>query len=429
MQVLHINATSHTGGAARAMRRLHSALEEKGHQSQFLVGRSIKPDDPQVHLIWDEIAPYRSLTKSLKSRVGNQLEKYIGIHPWANRPALRIAETDLYQWADIIDLRNLFGGFFNLWSLPQLSKNKPVVWRMPDLWAVTGHCAYPYDCPRWKTGCYDCPLLTSQGRTIVEPTPTILDGTRRVWRAKKNIYQRSKLHIIVTTNWMRDQVNESILGNALSLNVISNGVDLEIFKPISKVEARKTLDLDPEGKYLLWAAGGKGNRRKGYHLAIQALEEIQANGNLKTTLLTMGGKEGWDKPDTLENVVHYGYIREPEKQSTIYAAADAFLCTTLADGQPQTALESIACGTPVIAFDLGPMPGLVFNDKTGQIVPQATAQSLYKTIVKFLVQEDQHPFMREYCRKEALQKYDLGKQTQKYVDLYEKILKEKASQS
>jgi len=427
MHVLHINATSHTGGAARAMRRLYSALEGKGHQSQFLVGRSIKPDDPLVHLIWDEIAPYRSLTKSLKSRVGNQLEKYIGIHPWANRPAIRIADTDLYQWADIIDLRNLFGGFFNLWSLPQLSKNKPVVWRMPDLWAVTGHCAYPYDCPRWKTGCFDCPLLSEEGRNIVEPTPTNWDGTRRVWRAKKNIYQRSKLHIIVTTNWMRDQVNESILGDALSLNVISNGVDLEIFKPISKVEARKTLGLDPEGNYLLWAAGGKGNRRKGYHLAIEALEEIQANGNLKTTLLTMGGKEGWDNPDTLEDVVHYGHIREPEKQSTIYAAADAFLCTTLADGQPQTALESIACGTPVIAFDIGPMPGLVNNGKTGRIAPEMTAQSLLWAIEEFYRQDDQHLIMQKHSRKEALEKYDLTKQTEKYIDLYDKIINENFS--
>ncbi|MCD6424244.1 MAG: glycosyltransferase [Anaerolineales bacterium] len=429
MHVLHINATSHTGGAARAMRRLHSALVEKGHQSRLLVGRSIKPDDPQVHLIWDEISSFRSLRNRLQSRIGNQLEKYIGIHPWANRPALRIAETDLYQWADIIDLRNLFGGFFNLWSLPQLSKNKPVVWRMPDLWAVTGQCAYPYDCSRWKTGCFDCPLLSEEGRNIVEPTPTNWDGTRRVWRAKKDIYSRSRLHIIVTTEWMREQVSQSILGDVPSINVISNGVNLDIYKPQPKDSARQQLGLDPDEKILLWAAGGKGNYRKGYHLAVEALEEMQEIGKTKLTLITMGGKEGWDKPEKLNKVEHYGYVRDPEKQALVYAAADAFLCTTLADGQPQTALESLACGTPVIAFDLGPMPGLVFNDKTGQIAPQATAQSLYKTIDKFLAKEDQHPFMREYCRKEALQKYDLGKQTQKYIDLYEKILKEKASQS
>jgi|GEM_PF-6679913 len=427
MQVLHINATSHTGGAARAMRRLHSALVEKGHHSQYLVGRSTKPEDPSVHLIWDEVSPYRSLTKSVVSRIGNQLEKYIGKHPWASRPAFRLAETNLCQWADILDLRNLFEGFFNLWCLPQLTNHKPVVWRLPDLWAVTGHCSYPYNCERWKTGCFDCPLLTSEGRKIVEPKPTVFDGTRRVWRAKKDIYHRSKLHIIVTTNWMKDQVMESILGNALSLNVISNGVNLEKFKPIPKSEARKKLGLEPEGQYLLWAAGGKGNRRKGYHLAVEALEEIQATGTLKTTLLTMGSNQGWDKPETLERAVHYGFVREPEKQSLVYSAADAFLCTTLADGQPQTALESIACGTPVIAFDIGPMPGLVQNGKTGRIAKETNSQSLQNAIEDFYNQIDQHQFMQEYCRKEALEKYDLVKQTEKYIDLYEKILKENTS--
>ena len=127
MHVLHINNTSHTGGAARAMRRLHSALVEKGHQSQFLVGRSIAPEDPEVHLIWDEIASYQTLINRIQSRIGNQFARYYGINPWASRPALKVAETAIYDWADIIDLRNLFGGFFNLWSLPRLSKNKPVV--------------------------------------------------------------------------------------------------------------------------------------------------------------------------------------------------------------------------------------------------------------------------------------------------------------
>lgn len=401
MRVLHINATSHTGGASRAMRRLHTTLVEKGHESQFLVGRSTDPDDPTVNLIWDETSPYRSFPKSLMSRVGNQLEKYIGKHPWANRPALRLADTGLCQWADIIELRNLFEGYFNIWSLPRLTELKPVVWRLPDLWAVTGHCAYPYDCCRWKTGCFDCPLLTDEGRKIVEPKPTIYDGTRRVWRGKKDIYQRSKLHIIVTTNWMRDQVKESILSDALSLNVISNGVNLGIFKPTPKIEARKKLGLDPEGQYLLWAAGGKGNRRKGYHLAVEALEKIQAKGDLKTTLLTMGSKQGWDKPETLERVVHFGFVREPEKQSIVYSAADAFLCTTLADGQPQTALESIACGTPVLAFDLGPMPGLVLQGKTGYLVPKINSEDLSHWIREFFQDVEGQVRMGKFCRKEA----------------------------
>jgi len=424
MRLLHVNATSHRGGAARAMRRLHNALTERGHESRFLVGRSMHPEDPLVYSIWDVVEGFTTPANRIKSRIGNQLERLIGSHPWANQNNLRIVDTDLYHWADIIDLRNLFGGFFNLWCLPALTAGKPVVWRMPDLWAVTGHCAYPYDCDRWVTGCHHCPLLRKDGRERVEPTPTLLDGSRRVWRGKKDIYQRSNLHIIVTTSWMRDQVERSILGNALSVNIISNGVDLETYRPHPQEQVRLELGLDPNEVIVLWAAGGKGNYRKGYHLAYGALERIQAETGQAPWLITMGGEEGWSRPETLKKVKHFGYIRDADMQARIYSAADAFLCTTLADGQPQTALESLACGTPVVAFDIGPMPGIALEGKTGVIVTNPTAEALANTIEQHLIQGDGLSNLRESCRAFAESNFDLKVQTGKYVSLYERILQE-----
>ena len=258
----------------------------------------------------------------------------------------------------------------------------------------------------------------------MEPKPPQFDGTRRIWKAKKKIYQQSNLHVIVTTDWMRDQVRQSILGQALSINVISNGVNLEIFKPVSRKAARKKLGLNPEGIYLLWAAGGMGNRRKGYHLAVEALEQIQSEGKYEITFLTMGGPEGWDKPDNLENIVHFHHVKEAEKQALIYSAADAFLCTTLADGQPQTALESLACGTPVISYDIGPMPEIVLEGKTGVIAPQTTSISLASVIESNILVEDKMTNLRAKCREFAEIHFDLQKQTSQYVTLYEKILGE-----
>ena len=97
MHVLHVNTTSHTGGAARAMQRLHSALVEKNHYSQFLVGRSKEADNSDVHIIWNEVSRFRSLGNSVKSRIGNYLEKYIGIHPWSNRTTLRIYDSQFFN--------------------------------------------------------------------------------------------------------------------------------------------------------------------------------------------------------------------------------------------------------------------------------------------------------------------------------------------
>jgi glycosyltransferase involved in cell wall biosynthesis len=422
MRVLHINTTSHTGGAARAVQRLHAALIEHGHESRLLVGQTTAPDDPSVHLVSDEVAPYQSPGKRLKSTIGSRLEKAWGLHSWSNRATLELAETPLVRWADIVDLRNLFGRYFNLWSLPALSAARDVVWRLPDLWAVTGHCAYPYECERWVTGCHHCPLLNGAGRKIVEPRPTLRDGSRRVWRAKKAIYRESRLHIVVTTNWMAGNVRRSILGDARSINVISNGVNLENFEPVSRREARARLGLPPDDVILLWAAAGKGNYRKGYHLVVEAMEAIQSRGAFTPTLLTMGEEQGWNRPESLRKVRHLGFVGDSRKQALAYSAADAFLCSTLADGQPQTALESLASGTPVIAFDLGPMPDLAIEGETGFLAPQTTARSLRKTIERFLTERDRHPAMRESCRAQALEKYDLRKQTEKYIDLYDRVL-------
>jgi len=425
MRVLHINSTSHVGGAARAMQRLHDSLLKKNHESQFLVGRSKFPDNLDVHIIWNETTSYRSFQNSILSRVGNQFEKYLGINSWANRPAKHLSETEIYQWADVIDLRNLFGGFFNLWSLPSLTAKKPVVWRLPDMWALTGHCAYPYDCDRWKSGCYQCPLLLGGGREIVEPKPTVMDGTNRVWKAKRNIYKQSQLHVIVNSDWMRKQVQESILKNVLTINVISNGVDLDIFKPKPKNEARKKLGLPSEGPILLWAAGSRGNYRKGYRLTVEALESIQISGGKTPMLITMGSAKGWNDEETLQKVKHFGYVRDPEKQALLFAAADGFICSTLADAQPQTALEALACGTPLIAFDIGPMSELAIPGKTGYLVPKTNSASLCEAITRFLNDEEVQVRLGEYCRQEALQKYDLNKQTDQYLVLYERILAER----
>jgi glycosyltransferase involved in cell wall biosynthesis len=221
---------------------------------------------------------------------------------------------------------------------------------------------------------------------------------------------------------MQDQVKQSILGNALSINIISNGIDLNIYKPRPKNEARAELGLPTGEPILLWAARSRGDYRKGYRLVVDALERIQISGGNTPMLITMGSAKGWNEEESLPRVKHFGYTEDPEKQALIFAAADGFLCSTLADAQPQTALESLACGTPLIAFDIGPMSELVIPGKTGYLVPETDSASLSEGITRFLDEMDLQARMGEYCRQEALQKYDLKKQTDQYLVLYESIL-------
>jgi len=402
------------------MQRLHQQLVAEGHDSRFLIGRPHQSNPPLVEYIGDSVSEFATKFDGLMSRFGNQFEDLWGMHPWARRPTLKLPRTEIYQWADLIDLRNLFGDYFNLWVLPAISAHKPVVWRLPDMWALTGHCAYPYDCQRWIEGCYDCPLLSGEGRKIVEPPPTKWDGTKRVWRAKKGIYSHSSLHIVVTTQWMKNNVQKSILGDALSINIISNGVNLQQYKPYSKVEVRRALNIPLEQHVLLFAAAELNNHRKGYAQTIAAVKKLHQRMEDPPLLITMGSAESVEEEPGI--VRHFGFVGEAKRQAQLYAAADLFLCTTLADAQPQTALESIACGTPIIAFDVGPMADITGKGAYGFIAPHLSGESLSETIASALSQPDLLSEMGENCRHKAERDFDLVRQTEKYIELYEKIL-------
>ena len=405
------------------MQRLHDELLTQKHQSEIIAGRNNLPGEPHIHLMSDVISPYQTNLGVIQSRLGSRIEDFLGLHPWTNRPTLNLPKTKLYEWADIIDLRNLHGGYINLGVLPGLSRGKPVVWRLPDMWALTGYCAYPYDCRKWKDGCHDCPLLKGEGRLLVEPKPPPRwDGTRRVWLAKQKTYLESKLHIVVNSEWMRKKVNQGILKDSLSVSVISNGVDLDIYKPIDKQKAREKLGLPPNEIILLWGAASLGNLRKGYSYTARAMELIQNKGKIEPLLITMGNEKRMDEKYPLGKVKHFGFVEDPASQALMYNAADLFLCSTLADAQPQTAVEALACGTPVIAYDIGPMPELIQDGKTGFIAPDVSVESLATTLEEVLDDPEQLVEMRQYCREEAEQEYDLSKQTKMYIDLYENIL-------
>ena len=139
-------------------------------------------------------------------------------------------------------------------------------------------------------------------------------------------------------------------------------------------------------------------------------------------LITMGNEKRMDEKYPLGKVKHFGFVKDPASQALMYNAADLFLCSTLADAQPQTAVEALACGTPVIAYDIGPMPELIQDGKTGFIAPDVSVESLAVTLEEVLDDPDQLVEMGQSCREEAEQKYDLSKQTKMYIDLYENIL-------
>lgn len=125
-----------------------------------------------------------------------------------------------------------------------------VVWTFHDCWAFTGHCFHfvTKDCMKWKTGCYDCPLVHDYPNTL-------MDRSRKNYELKKSLFTANRTLTIVTcSEWLSSFVRESFLKEK-RLEVIHNGIDIHTFCPQKKAEMQSSI-------FFLYRVFGM--RRRGY---------------------------------------------------------------------------------------------------------------------------------------------------------------------
>ncbi len=419
MKVLHINTLDKVGGAARAMYRLHQGLQRLGHHSQLLVGRQTTLE-PGIDYISRQIKPFRTLADKLLDRIGMRLERRFGLDIWSYRNSWRIPQTLTFRQADVINLHNLHGGYFNFRALPKLARHKPIVWTLHDMWALTGHCAYSYDCERWRTGCYDCPLLKDTGQQIVEPPPVPVDRTRSVWEAKRRVYQITPLRVVTPSEWLRGLAQESILASAATIQCIPHGIDLDVFRPIEQEVARKALNLPMNGHMIFFSAHGVMHGRKGFSYLLQALEKLPDTKSI--WLLTSGGHAELGQQAERFSICQLGHLSDERLQRLAFCAADLFVFPTLADNQPLVVLEALACGTPIVSFDVGGVPEMVRHMETGYLARYRDADDLARGIQLLLNDDNLRTRMRHRCRQIAESEYSLELQARRYLEVYKRAI-------
>jgi glycosyltransferase involved in cell wall biosynthesis len=414
MNILQINAAADSGGAGVAMMRLHRALIAEGHQSR-IVARLRRYPQPNVLTIPEALGVRQSPTHRLLNNVRMQLDAWFAL-PGLYGSTRQLLDSDLFKQADIVQLHNLHGFYFNYGLLPQIAECKPIVWTLHDMWPLTGHCAYAYECTRWQTGCFDCPLLRGSGRRLVEPRPMLIDRTSQQWERKQALYQNSRLHIVTPSDWMASQVKQSILADALTIQCIPNGVDLEVFSTRDQASARQALGIPHESKVILFVAAQVIQGRKGLAYLFQALKSIHSANAL--TVLTVG-KFGANQEQLPQyEQIHLGQISDESVLSMAYSAADLYVLPTLADNQPLTVLESLASGTPVVSFDIGGLPEIVRHMETGYLARHKDSSDLAAGMLTILEDDTLRAKMSENCRAAAVACYSLTDQACRYIELY-----------
>ena len=402
MNVLHINQSDLIGGASIAGYRLHKSLLAQGIESRLLVGKQ-KTTSDRVAVI--KRNPIEKQLNSLTWRLGLNY-----IHCLST---FDIPKHDFYKDADVLNFHNLHSGYFNYLALPKLTQHKPAVLTLHDMWSFTGHCAYSYECDRWKSGCGKCP------HPDVYP-PIKLDNTRLEWQMKNWAYHRSTLTIVAPSNWLTKLASCSIL-NRFSIHCIPNGIDTEVYQPLDREQCRSVLNIAKKKKVLMFGADNLTDARKGGDLLLKSLASLQPSLKAQTLLLTLGnGGEAIAEKVGIQTL-NLGYVTSDRLKSIAYSAADLFIFPTRADNLPLMLQESLSCGLPVISFDIGGVPDLVRPGVTGYLAVAEDIKDFSHGIIQLLEDKNLRDHMSKQCRDIALQEYSLALQAQRYIDLYRAV--------
>jgi glycosyltransferase involved in cell wall biosynthesis len=405
VKVLHINQSDVSGGAAIASYRLHQGLLEQGIDSKMLVG-TVKTDSDRIAVV------------PRKPRIENQLNRitrYVGLNYINLFSSFDIPNHKFYQDADILNLHNLHTGYFNYLAIPKLTKTKPAVFTLHDMWSFTGHCAYSYDCDRWKTGCGKCPYPKTY--------PEIkLDNSRLEWKLKNWVYSKSNLAIVTLSNWLTEQAKASML-NRFPIHHIPNGIDTNAYQPLDQELCKNVLGIPKNKRVLLFGAESLKDQRKGGDLLLKALQQLPQSLKSETILLTFGNGSESITSELGMQTINLGYVSSDRLKSIAYSAADLFIFPTRADNLPLVLQESMACGTPMISFNVGGVPDLVRHGVTGYLAEAENSHDFAKGIIELLEDNDKRAEISRNCRQIAEIEYPIELQAKRYIEIYQQLLK------
>ncbi len=429
LSVLQVNALDTVGGAGKVAYSLFQSYRQKGYKSYLAVGNKTSDDKDVLQIpndnlrstwarIWLNLG-YSSNFPSLKW-IGQpyRCSKILIGREDFDFPGSNTFLSSRLEDLDILHCHNLHGGYFDLRILPHISHKVPVLITLHDAWMLTGHCAHFFSCERWMCGCGKCPDL--------KINPSIRhDSTAHNWMFKRNIYARSRLYITTPCSWLMSKVKSSMLTSAIvESKVIPNGVDRKIFNHSEKTLAREILGLPQRTKILLFAAAGlKENIWKDYETLRKAISLVAKSSYKKDILFIALGENSVPEKIGSARVQFIDYQKDPLIVARYYQSADIYIHAARADTFPNTILEALSCGTPVVATSVGGIPEQVDDFHTGFLVPQGDSTEMSHKILELLQDDCLTDKMGYNGSKVVNNKFNLDKQVNDYLCWYKDIIK------
>ena len=281
------------------------------------------------------------------------------------------------------------------------------------MWLFTGGCHYDENCGRYSVGCGQCPILGSK---------KINDLSFSVLNRKKKYWANNNLTVVASSHWLYDCAKSSELLKNARVEEIPIGINLEDFTPTNKEFAREKLLLPQNKKLVLFGAvNAVKDKRKGFKYLIDALK-ILGDKKDEIELVVFGSNFSKDVDNCDLKVNYLGHINDDKKISQIYSAADVFVAPSIQDNMPTTVMESLACGTPAVAFDVGGMSSMIEHKKNGYLSKPLDVNDLANGIKWVISNDADYGLLSRNSREKIEKEFNIQNITKKYIDLYRDIL-------
>jgi glycosyltransferase involved in cell wall biosynthesis len=424
LKVVHINTYDGNGGAGRACLRLNNALLAENIDSKVVV--HYKFGKSSSVLTFNSSAVQKAYTAAtivieriLAKRFLKPLKRTPFSFTWFGRSVIHHPDV---KAADVIHLHWVNHSFLNPQHLAELAKlNKPIVWTFHDSNAFTGGCHVRYTCDHFMRQCGYCPLLKKADAN---------DASHKIWVQKQEAYQQLNFNVIAPSSWMLNSVLLSSLMQDKPALQIPNTLETNIFKPANKGEAKKQLGL-PQDKFVFLTGfmPSRKDMHKGTSYLLESLELLKERLGVKADqieLVVFGNRNAKDVPNFSFKTSFLGTINDDAKLAMCYAAADAFLIPSLEDNLPYTVMESLACGTPVVAFTTGGIPDMVQHEQNGYLAEYRSAKS-FADGMEWAVNYTDKPALQQQARQTVMDKFAEPIIAQKHMQLYNQLLKKPES--